>query len=432
MKKILFFFFLLRFCLSYSQILDNNGNKPNEDYSKGYGYKTYFALVGKVKETEVINELTIKIDSSFEVVSSKVKRIFNKNGYLLKEYRVQKDSSLFLKEENIFDAKDNLLLKSQYAKQWKRTKDSVISTNDVNSYQEKYTYNSENKLLTKYQKTNKQKDFYISQRNTYKDGKLLNKEDLNNHIETSIYGFVMCKGDGYSLNDFITKYDYNNDVLIRTETYIDTSVRYRDTIITVHLPDTILNNYKVKIPIIRKDADKDFSGFELEIEENFQHNIEGRLLSSKKIKHNSNYPLSENENFYEYWGSKELKTISKNKNGYISGRLYEYKIINKDTLLHKSWYLKGKVGDEKFEKRLISKYIYNSDGSYILNSYRDNKIDRTQLYNMKKHLIEYRDLRNNSLRQINYKYDNNGNYIEKITLQNGVIKEKITRKISYY
>lgn len=430
MKKVLLYFFLFCFCISSSQSIYDEWNDPNGKYSKGFNHKNYYSLVGDVKEVEIISETNFNVDSTNKIISSKHKREFNRNGYLVKEYWVQKDNSLFLEEENIFDAKDNLLLKSQYAKRWKRTKDSVMSTNNVNSYQEKYTYNSENKLLTKYQKTNKQKAFYISERYSYKNGKLFKKENLNNHIDTNISSVAMCKGNGYYLNDFVTEYEYNKSgYLANTKTFIDTlqSVRYRDTLVTVHFRDTIIKNLKTSIPTIREDRKLDFSNFILEYEDQFQYDKQNRMISEKTINHYNSYH-SEREIIYDYFGNKKQKTLRKPKNGFVSGNLNQYIIIKKDTLLHKTWYFNKKEG----EKKLNTEYFYNLDGSFKKNSYSNNKISRVQFYNTRKHLIEERDLRNNTSRQINYKYDNNDNFIEKITLQNGVIKEKITRKISYY
>ncbi|EPR73253.1 hypothetical protein ADIWIN_1684 [Winogradskyella psychrotolerans RS-3] len=347
MKKVLLYFFLFCFCISSSQSIYDEWNVPNGKYSKGFNHKNYYSLVGDVKEVEIISETNFNVDSTNKIISSKHKREFNRNGYLLKEYWVQNDNSLFLEEENIFDAKDNLILKSQYAKRWKRTKDSVISTNEVNSYQEKYTYNSENKLLTKYQKTNKQKAFYIAERYSYRNGKLLRKENLNNHIETSIYSFAMCKGDGYSLNDFVTEYKYNkNGYLINTKKYIDTlqSIRYRDTVVSVNLRDTIIKNWKSSIPIIRENHNQDFSNFILEYEDQFQYDKQNRMISEKTINHYNYYYHSDGEVIYKYFGTKKQKIIRKPKNGFESAKLNQYIIIKKDTLLHKTWYFNKKDG----------------------------------------------------------------------------------------
>ncbi len=430
MKKVLLYFFLFCFCISSSQSFYDEGNEIDGKDSKGREHKNYFHLVGDVKEVEVITERKSKIDTTNQKFISKHKREFNINGYMLKEYSAQQDDSLFLNKQNTFDNKDNPLLKSEYAIRWIWIKDSMVSTNEINSYHEKYTYDSENKLLTKYQKTNKQKAFYISERYSYTHGKLFKKENLNNHIDTNIYSFAMCRGDGYYLNDFATEYEYNKSgYLINTKKYIDTlqSVRYRDTLVTVNFRDTIIKNRKTSIPLIREDRKLDFSNFILEYEDQFQYDKQNRMISEKTINHYNSYH-SEGEIIYDYFGNKKQKTLRKPKNGLTSGNLNQYIIIRKDTLVHKTWYFNKKEG----EKKLSTEYFYNLDGSFKKNSYSNNEISRVQFYNTRKHLIEERDLRNNTLRQINYKYDKNGNVIEKITLYNGVIKEKITRKISYY
>lgn len=426
MKKVLLYFFLFFYCISSSQSFYDEWNDSNGKYSKGFEHKNYFSLVGQIKEVEDTNEIILKVDSTNQNFESKIKRKFNRSGYLLKEYWVQKDNSLFLKEENTFDDKDNILLKTEYAIRWKRTKDSMIPTNEINSYHEKYTYNKEGSLLTKYQKRSSDKDFYISKRYTYINGKLILSESLNNHIETTISGYIMCKGSGYSLNDFITKYEYNKTgYLINTKKFIDTlqSIRYRDTII---------KDRKTSVPIIREDHNQDFSNFILVYENQFQYDKQNRMISEKNIDHYDYYYHSDDEVEYEYFGNKKQKTLRKPKNGFISGKTNEYVIIKNDTLLNKTWYFNEIDGNKKLKESLGSEFLYNLDGSFKKSIYSNNKISRIQFYNSKNHLIEERDLRNNISRKINYEYDDKGNFIEKITLNDGIISEKITRKISYY
>ena len=70
---------------------------------KGFDHKNYYDIKGDVKEASITTTYWFrktKTDSTSEKTDSTDKLLFNDKGYIKTKYSLEKDGSLFLKQEN--------------------------------------------------------------------------------------------------------------------------------------------------------------------------------------------------------------------------------------------------------------------------------------------------------------------------------------------
>jgi len=406
MKHILFLLILsVNFC--FGQSIYNWDNSHSN--LKGFEYKNHFDLKGNIKEVLITKIETFynRKDSSFITYTDAEKILFNKKGYLTHEYFLNKNKDYFLWEYNEYK-NDTLLI---YKKERSHYKTSP-PTDKIHLKEEKYTYNKNNHLLTKYIRSSYQEKFFINERNTYNEqGLLIKSEFLNNHVTINNYG--VCLGDGFSLNDMTHSFVYGHNI-VQEKAVFDKNFRKKETQIKNDLDD--YSSYYIPYHNHKFISDRNNNTIQI----NMDYLRIGDDYKSSIV-------------FYKYDSkNRVLESLWKTKKGNISGSFYEYEEVN-DTLKRKmKGYIQTKYGMKTLLKTLSSITEYNTDGSFKVTDYSTSQINEIEHYNKYKDLIQTTDRYNNILSETKYTYDSNQNWTQKIVFENGKITENIIRKIEYY
>lgn len=419
-KLLLGFIFTLMGLCSYSQREDSSEKFPFES-------KNYFDLKGNVLSAEI----TVTKDhfNSYQKISNTTVLRFNKDGYLLKKYETYGDSIIILTEENVFNNNNQLIHKTEYSRKQAEINNKMVFTMELADYQTKYSYNSEGKLLTKHEKSHREKDFFLTKRYRYENNLLKEELAINHHFGPNRMEWIS--------DNYLIKYTYEG-LVVKQQKY-----KYEGKGYNRYVKDGI-EQFEL---IIQDEKTLDTSKFVLESERRKEYNQANQLIIQE-----ANAYLTGNDSLHtmiarEYFGTKLSKYTGMFDDKYITVNNIDYHILNKtiqsydyqiilnDTLISSETLAFKYEASDDLEIRSISKYEYNADGSYIkFNFDKDMLLGSTENYNVHGHLIENRNAQNELTEKYNYQYDTRGNWIYKqwVSLPDEREIELIERKIKYF
>jgi len=145
-------------------------------------------------------------------------------------------------------------------------------------------------------------------------------------------------------------------------------------------------------------------------------NVQGENNVEKRVDKKFEWPLGEKE-FLEFWHKVELN--------YKNGSKFISKFFENDNLT---------IEEYKLKKSLLSTYKYDKNGNLIekitLND--DESINRKFLYKYDDRNYLCLVIGEDSIKTFKYEYDRNGNWIKKIEFQNDVCKYQFERVIDYF
>lgn len=405
--KLLFILVMSSFCV-FAQF----GEFPFEHISN-------YDLVGKVKIAIIteIEEITVTGNEKW-IHQFSHELHFNSDGYLVKDYLTNNDGFRFLSEENLYDKSNKLLVKTDYAIQTKKLNGKRVKTKKLIKYQEKYEYDSDGRLLSKYQKSDREKEFYLAEKNIYKDGLLIEKLSLNNHLPQKASGYSSGYGNSYR---YTYKYD-NNNLLVASK-----SLRYDYIRYIYSQMDSSFQSH-----LVYKESELDDKKFYIEDEKIYHYNEKGQEVYNELIIHSGIYEGQGYSTFTTYFGTYELEKLYES-NGFISGHRKDYLMKNKDTLVKSQYWLKDHKKGES-PKKMIAFFIeYDENGSYKQMSYINGKLEKTVFYDSNgKYINQIPKFK--STTKCNVLYDDVGNLISRKTYSLFDNKEvsSIKKEIEYY
>lgn len=393
------------------------GFGQNDEYPREH--ISNYDLVGKVKYATVT---TINKKGSYgypnKTIAFTNEYMFNNDGFLLQDYLTNNDGFRYLNEENVYDEDNKILLKIERARKSKKIGKKRGFSDQLLTYQEKYNYDSHGNLLTKYQKSDIEDEFYLAQKNIYDYGFLVEEISLNNHLPQSAIGYS---------SDFRESYKIINE-RNEEENYINSKTYKYETTEFVRNDDGSFKEYVIY------DLDKlKNTKLILESERIKKYNDLGQLVSENIKFHSGNY-LYENMNIsYEYFGSKESKRTF-DDDGMINGYTLDYVVIKNDTLISKRLNFGNYNKDEKVIERLEFEIIYNQDRSYKKLIYdTDGNLEETLFYdkygNFQSRIPEQKsDLKSEKI------YDDKGNLVsfKLFSISKNKLLKSVEKKIEYY
>lgn len=372
-----------------------------------------YDLKGHVKDI-VIEEVEYnysKTDSSVSKDEYYSRLKFNAEGYITHEYW-DKD---YLRQENVY-LKDSLL---QYRIEYNRWFNSKTNKEVIGTYEEKYTYGEQNKILTKYIKSSHQDEFFINEKYFYDDrGYLIKKLDLNNEIHIETGRFITCKGDGTFQNDYVSFYNYDE----KGERVLDSFLYDRHDV------------GGGEIKTLQSDYIKNFKPFK-----NINYHYDGNTTSAVTL--HSGVP--------EDWKNVTINTIRDNKNrviekkitrrnGNVTGYFYEYHEKNGKLTHEVGGNITYAAGVNTLLKQLNYIKIYKDSKLEEIRHYKNNsEIDYIQYYNdfgdevSRKYewQVPYDD---EYISKTNFIYDEHGNWTKKEVIESGNVISITSRDITYY
>ena len=355
-----------------------------------------YDLKGNVKSVKIteISDVWVKNDEK-EKVKSIRELYFNQAFFLSQDYHTSNDGFRYLSEENIYDVNNNVLTKTEYSRKWKSINGKSIFTKALSDYIEKFEYDYKGNLLKIFRKSYRENDFYLVTKNDYENNLLIKSLRLNDHVSFRFHR------EG-PRNTTLEKYFYNTKGLV---------VRRQNHIYDTKL-FTRLDSIDSFTPIIFKEKDITYSKFNLSSEYIYKYNDKEQLIYQESIKLDDDYYVFDSKTEYEYFGSKEAKTLYNMDEKDFGGFSYDYVVKNNDTLVKAKWSF-SKTNDEEQQNNLYYQINYNDDESFEKTEYTNGYIKSISYFNTKGEVFKYRDYEYNMTINTHYEYNDLGVLISK-------------------
>ncbi len=421
MRNLTLILFIFSGLFSYSQI------EYEKEYFSDEFIKTY-DLKGNVKYAEIIE---IEEDfTSDEKITYKIKLHFNKGGYLQKKYSTYNDGFEYLAEKNVYDENNQIIHKIKYSRKEETIDDKAVFLKEFEDYQIKYFYDSVGNLLSQHEKSHKENDFFLTKRYSYENNLLIEKLVINHHFGPNRVEWTS--------SNFLLKNTFNSDgLLVKQQHYAYNGKEFNRYIVDgVEQFELIIQNEKTL----------DTTKFVLQKEWIKKYNQAKQLIFEEMRDYSMPKDTLHLISTFEYFGSMPSKVTRQFKDRYITSNSktyhilnklissYDYQIIKNDTLISSEMSAFKYEASDDLEIGSIYKYEYNSDGTYLKVSYKNNIIGHTEKYNKYGQLVESVSVDKEMAQKVFYKYDANGNWVykQRISLPDMKEIELVERKLEYY